>query len=81
MRQKQDTPPEGQGMDKSLDHRNQAISNSDDRSSRERLESENFNNYPSGLKLVFVFVALCLTVFLVALVRITNVPASPWVTW
>lgn len=26
--------------------------------------------YPSGLKLVFIFVALCLTVFLVALVSI-----------
>lgn len=35
----------------------------------EQLESDS-PEYPSGMKLTFIFVALCLTVFLVALVRI-----------
>jgi hypothetical protein len=69
MAQEQCDAPEAQGISRSHGVSQQAINYDFLESPREGLESEN-PVYPSGMKLVFIFVALCLTVFLVALVSI-----------
>ncbi|KAJ5097754.1 MFS transporter [Penicillium angulare] len=66
-------------MDESVDHNNQTITNLDNGKSGEKQEPET-PDYPSGLKLAFIFVALCLTVFLVALDQTIIATAIPTIT-
>ena len=79
MGQKKQHALDEQDVAKSLDHENQVIDNNDDDKSKKQLKSEN-QDFPSGLKLGFIFTALCLTVFLVALVRIQKISAYFWMT-
>lgn len=72
--QKQNTP-ERQDMEMTPDVNNPNTGNGQDEKPREPPESETFS-YSAGLKLGFIFVALCLTVFLVALVCVPTVPAG-----
>ncbi|KAJ6036332.1 MFS transporter [Penicillium herquei] len=79
MGQKKQHVLDEQDVDKSLDHENQAIDNIDDDKSKKQQESEKLD-FPSGLKLGFIFVALCLTVFLVALDQTIITTAIPTIT-
>lgn len=63
--------PEQQDMEETCGNDGEAIGNV-----REELEPKS-PDYPAGLRLVFIFVALCLTVFLVALVGISLLTISP----
>ncbi|KAH8697990.1 MFS transporter [Talaromyces proteolyticus] len=63
----------------SLNCKNRDTGNDFDGNTRETSESET-SNYPSGLKLIFIFVALCLTVFLVALDQTIIATAIPTIT-
>jgi MFS family permease len=75
MRPQKHNTPQGQDMEMSPDCNDPDTGNDLDEKPREAPESETFS-YPSGLKLGFIFVALCLTVFLVALVCVSTVPAA-----
>ncbi|KAF9887398.1 hypothetical protein FE257_010253 [Aspergillus nanangensis] len=70
-----------QDMEKSIDYKSPAtMSDSGNHDiPRENLVPES-NNHPSGLKLVLIFVTLCLTVFLVALDQTIIATAIPTIT-
>ncbi|KAJ5976581.1 MFS transporter [Penicillium waksmanii] len=79
MEHRQQNTPEGNIMDQYLDRQNQVTGNCDIMRSKGNSEPTTFI-YPSGLKLVLIFVALCLTVFLVALDQTIIATAIPTIT-
>ncbi|CAI7625962.1 unnamed protein product [Penicillium pancosmium] len=79
MEHRQQNTPEGHIMDQYLDRQNQVTGNCDIMRSKGNSEPTTFI-YPSGLKLVLIFVALCLTVFLVALDQTIIATAIPTIT-
>lgn len=68
MGQQQCDTPEAAGRREPLESSQKEIDHEFPSIARQNVELES-PIYPTGMRLVFIFVALCLTVFLVALVR------------